>query len=167
MDFNIPDDTRSNTEIGLQLQMNTEFNNYRIYKNLAGISDSLSLLGAEKWFDSAAEEELEHFKKFNAYICDRGYIPQMMGMVDLPSTRVTLYEMMQAALVTEQATTQNIIALKKTAFEEGDIRTVDFLDWFILEQVDSEKIVQDYVNRLAIVGSDGTGILLVDQELGK
>jgi ferritin len=167
MDFNIPDDTRSQTEIGLQMQMNTEFNNYRIYKNLAGISDALSLVGAVKWFSNAANEELEHFNKFNEYICDRGWIPQMMATVELPSNKVSLFEMFQAALVTEQMTTGNIVALKKSAIEDGDMRTVDFLDWFLLEQIESEKIVQDFLNRLMIVGSDGTGILLVDQELGK
>jgi ferritin len=167
MDFNIPEDTRSNIQIALQMQMNTEFNNYRIYKNLAGIADSISLTGACKWLNNAANEELDHFNRFNTYICDRGWVPQMMGLVELPSVKLSLFEMFQAALITEKMTTDAIIALKKLAFEDGDMLTYDFLDWFTLEQVDSEKTVGDIVNRLTIVGSDGTGILLIDKELGE
>jgi ferritin len=48
-----------------------------------------------------------------------------------------------------------------------DHATYNFLQWFIDEQVEEESNVKDIITKLKLVGKDGQGILIVDNELGQ
>jgi ferritin len=39
------------------------------------------------------------------------------------------------------------------------------LKWFVDEQVEEEKSADEVIQHLKLVGSDGTGLLMIDREL--
>ena len=39
------------------------------------------------------------------------------------------------------------------------------LQWFVGEQVEEETSVGDIIQKLKLVGNDGTGLLMIDKEL--
>jgi ferritin len=43
----------------------------------------------------------------------------------------------------------------------------DFLEWFVREQVEEEAAAQLIVAQLKLVGSNGVGLYLIDQQLGQ
>ena len=55
----------------------------------------------------------------------------------------------------------NLVAIEK------DGAGHDFLEWFCREQVEEEANAQLIVAQLKLVGDNGVGLYLLDQELGK
>lgn len=146
-------------------QMNHEFNNYRIYKNFSGICDRKSLLGFCEYFNKQAEDEKIHFEKFYNYLCDKNMTPTL-GVLEelLYNVDATLEELFMLSTHTENLTTTKLLSVKRIALEECDYQTVDFLDWFLLEQIEKEKSTQDALNRVRLSANN---LLLIDQELGE
>jgi ferritin len=146
-------------------QLNHEFNNYRIYKNMSGICDMKSLLGSSSWFAKQAAEENEHFEKFHKYMLDRNMKPVLIySEPQIFDTSLTLENLFMQTCELEHNTTLKLIELKKLAISECDYQTVDFLDWFLLEQVQEEDMVLDVLNRVRM---SSTNLLVIDCELGQ
>ena len=55
----------------------------------------------------------------------------------------------------------------KRAEEECDRTTLNFIDWFIEEQVEEEEAVKNIIKRLEMFGDDKTALYLMDKELSK
>ncbi|MGK7370738.1 MAG: ferritin-like domain-containing protein, partial [Candidatus Halalkalibacterium sp. M3_1C_030] len=55
----------------------------------------------------------------------------------------------------------------KLAREENDYPLESLLLWFIDEQVEEEEMVQDVIDKLKLVGEGGSGLYLLDREMGE
>ncbi|MHA1364055.1 MAG: ferritin, partial [Candidatus Freyarchaeota archaeon] len=53
------------------------------------------------------------------------------------------------------------------AIEEKDHATNNFLQWFVREQVEEEASASAILEKLKLIGDDGRGLLMLDQELAK
>ncbi|MHA1604515.1 MAG: ferritin-like domain-containing protein, partial [Candidatus Freyarchaeota archaeon] len=51
--------------------------------------------------------------------------------------------------------------------EEKDHATNNFLQWFVREQVEEEASASAILEKLKLIGDDGRGLLMLDQELAK
>jgi ferritin len=67
----------------------------------------------------------------------------------------------------EQKVTQSIHELVNVAVKERDHAAHNFLQWYVSEQMEEEKQVKSILNKLKIVGKDGSGLYLLDRELGE
>ena len=59
------------------------------------------------------------------------------------------------------------MSIAQKADEECDRTTLNFIDWFISEQIEEEEAVKIIIKRLELFGEDKTAIYLMDKELGK
>lgn len=57
--------------------------------------------------------------------------------------------------------------LSDLAIAESDHATRIFLEWFVTEQVEEEASFSAVISKLKMVGDDGRGLLLLDQELAQ
>lgn len=152
-------------EQALVEQLNHEFHNYRFYKTMSGICDAKSLLGACSWFDKSSIEEQNHFNKIYSYMLDRNMKPTLTTTEEIQfSSELTLEEIFTLSVELEYETTLKLITLKKLAIEQCDYQTVDFLDWFLLEQVEEEKLYGDMLKRVRL---SSYNLLIIDKELGE
>ena len=71
----------------------------------------------------------------------------------------------EAALAHEKHMTANITKLADLAQGEKDHATNNLMQWYVTEQVEEEANVDDIVNKLKMVGTDGAGLFLIDREL--
>ena len=55
--------------------------------------------------------------------------------------------------------------IAKKAEEESDRTTLNFIDWFIAEQIEEEEAVNNIIKRLDMFGDDKVALYLMDQEL--
>ena len=55
--------------------------------------------------------------------------------------------------------------LVRAADEASDFDSRPMLNWFLDEQIEEEATVSEIIDRLAVAGEDGAGILRVDAEL--
>ena len=53
------------------------------------------------------------------------------------------------------------------AEEECDRMTLNFIDWFIGEQVEEEEAIKNIIKRLELFGEDKVALYLMDKELGE
>ena len=51
------------------------------------------------------------------------------------------------------------------AFEVKEFKTMQFLDWFVKEQIEEEQNVDELIKRFDLFGGDARGLYLLDQEL--
>ncbi len=74
---------------------------------------------------------------------------------------------MEQALEHERSVTAAINDLFDMARDVNDYASEVMLEWFIEEQVEEEKTVEEIVDQLRMVGKDGTGLLIIDARLGE
>ncbi len=65
----------------------------------------------------------------------------------------------------EQLITQKINALVHTALTSQDYPTFNFLQWYVAEQHEEEKLFKSILDKLAMVGNSGQALYLIDKEL--
>ena len=72
---------------------------------------------------------------------------------------------MEAAQQHEAYITGRINDLMDLAIQEKDHATVNFLNWFVAEQVEEEDSVNEVVQKLRMVGSGGGGLFMMDRDM--
>lgn len=134
----------------LNTQMNVERTNEAIYWQLASILDNLNWAGSAKKFYAWADEERSHFVKIKDWLIDENAQPQLdeLQAVNIlgnaPDEILPYYE---AALKVEQENTARFKKLYEDTLAE-DKATAIWMEWFLLEQVDSEHELIDILQLL-------------------
>lgn len=152
-------------EKALNEQLNFELYSGYIYYSMSAYCQTLDLVGMASWFKVQAQEEVFHASKFFDYVCDRG---GRVRLDQIKAPRVEWDSPLAAfadAHKHEQEVTRRISDLVTLAQEERDRSTDSFLQWFVAEQIEEEATVSQIVGQLKIVGADGPGLFMVDQQL--
>ena len=63
--------------------------------------------------------------------------------------------------------TRLINNLMEVAIEEKDYATRSFLNWFIDEQVEEEASMDAIVGKFKMIGGNGHGMLMIDNDLSQ
>jgi len=138
-----------------------------LYLSEAAWFNSHGFEGMAHWMVVQFGEETKHAMMFFDELHDRA------GKVDLPAIarpkaawRSPL-DAFRDAYKHEQFITGKINDLVKLAAKEGDLAAVEFLQWFVNEQVEEEAQVLKIVQALELVGESGAGLIMLDKELGE
>jgi ferritin len=150
-----------NTQIAHELD-----SSYR-YLAMSAWCDSQGLPGAAGWLRNQAQEELEHAMKFFDFLRARDGTIELQAIGKPPAEYPDVRAVFTAALNHERHITRLIHDLYALAGQEGDFASQQFLQWFLSEQVEEEENVGGVVDRLALAGDSGHGLLLIDQELAQ
>ena len=70
-------------------------------------------------------------------------------------------------LAHEKLVTSLILELYRVADEVGDVAAKVFLNWFVDEQVEEEKVAKSLIDKIDLVGLSGVAIYQLDKELAK
>ena len=65
----------------------------------------------------------------------------------------------------EQMITQKINELAHAAFTNHDYSTFNFLQWYVAEQHEEEKLFKSIVDKIRLVGEDGKALFFIDKDL--
>lgn len=147
-------------------QFNAELQAALIYKQLELELDRLSLTGMRDWMRAHVEEEMGHARAFSDHILARGGSVQVSTLSVPEMTINSAKDAFEAALAHEKKISELIRELAKLADAEGDLDSRRLLEGFLDEQIEEEDTVNTILDRLALVGDDGSGILRIDAELG-
>jgi ferritin len=123
----------------LVAQVATELAAHQTYMGISLYFTSQSLNGWAKFFHDQAVEEAGHGWKIINFLVDNDVkfsLPQVGGA---PTSYKTAREAVEVAQASERRVTQLFEALANAAREAGDNRTLQFLAWFIEEQVEEER----------------------------
>jgi ferritin len=147
----------------LQVQMANELKNSYKYKAFSGIADYQALIGATSWFDKQSQEEYTHFNKFYGYISDKGHIPLLPKLDEIAPQILSLEDLFKETVELEQKTFDNLQTLAEICKEMKDNQSYELLLWFLKEQVEEVKTVEDLQKRVLMSLNN---LLLIDTELG-
>ncbi|MDD4307316.1 MAG: ferritin [Thermoplasmata archaeon] len=146
-------------------QINAEMYSSYLYVSMASDMEGKSLPGFAHWMKSQAQEELMHAMKFYDFIVERGGRVILKG-IDGPQTSwKNPTEMVAHVYKHEQHVTGLINSLMDLAIKEKDHATVNFLQWFVKEQVEEESTASDILQKLKLIGGKGDGLFMIDKEL--
>jgi ferritin len=143
-----------------------------VYYALATRLDYLNLTGFSAYMHKRAGEEREHARKFADYLADRDVLP-VIDALDKPPVGALTVEIMgagaacfQMAIEHEYKVTDKINMLYDLAEEVGDPPTKVFLHWFITEQVEEVRSLEEIKTKFALAAGNGAAILQLNDELG-
>lgn len=148
-------------------QLNAEMFSSNLYLSMAAYFESINLPGFATWLEVQAQEELGHAMKFYKHIQERRGRAWIRGVESPQGTWNSPLEAFEHVLKHEQYITGSINKLVEMATYEKDVASQVFLQWFVSEQVEEEKNADDIVQRLKLIGSSTSGLLVLDHHLGK
>lgn len=146
-------------------QVNAEFWSAYFYLSMYCHFSNKGLKGIAHWFKIQYEEERLHAEDLIEYIQARGNEVQLLPIAKVKSEWDSVMEAFNDTYTHECGVTKRINNLYALAEEQKDYATRQKLNWFIAEQVEEEDTVRDILDRLRLVGNDGTGLLQIDREL--
>ena len=147
-----------NEQIGYEFSASLQY--YAIAAHFA--AEALPQLSAH--FFEQAEEEKDHALRFMKYVVDAGG-SVVIPAIDAPQGRFrNPEEAVQLSLDQEVKVTHQINRLVELARGENDYITINFLQWFLTEQLEE---VSSMDNLLKIVQRAGTNVLQADEYLAR
>jgi ferritin len=123
----------------LVAQVATELAAHQTYLGISLYFTSQSLNGWAKFFHDQALEEAQHGWKIINFLVDNEVKFSLPQVGAAPTTYKTAREAVEVAQASERRVTQLFETLANAAREAKDNRTLQFLQWFIEEQVEEER----------------------------
>ena len=149
----------------LNKQCNQERANAAAYRAMAWELDADNWPGCTIWMTKSSREEEEHAEKIAAYIVDQNGVPVVDSIYAVSLLRNTdIVQYFQTALELEKTNTELLKVLYFEAERAEDAATCIFLQWFITEQVSSERELTDIIQMLQRL--DNNGRVFYDKEIG-
>lgn len=152
-------------EAALNEQINAELWSAYLYLSMAMQFENAGQSGVANWFKVQFKEEQAHAEIFMNYINQRGGRVTLRAIDAVPTEWATPLDAFRATLEHEQKVTAMINNLFAMAEAEKDYATRDRLAWFVSEQVEEEDNARTLIDKFAMIGNDGMGLYMLNQEL--
>ena len=157
----------SNTvQTALNDQIKHELYSGYLYLSMAAHFESANLPGFAVWMKKQGHEEAGHAMKIYEYIHDQGGRVTLQALDGPPTQFGSPLSVFQASLEHEQKVTGLIRGLVELASKENDYATLNFLQWFINEQVEEERTVSQIAAQLKMIGDSGPSLFMMNAQLG-
>ncbi len=148
----------------LNQQINKEFYSAYLYLDFSNYFKAKGLDGFANWYMIQAQEERDHAMLFLKYLQLNGEKAEL-DAIDKPDNKLdSLMDPLKAGLEHEQYVTSLINDIYSAAYDVKDFRTMQFLDWFVKEQLEEEKNADDMIKKMELFGGDSKGLYSLDSE---
>ena len=148
----------------LNEQIMQELYSAYLYLDMADHYGDAGLEGFENWFYIQAQEERDHAMLFRKYLMNNGKQVKLLP-IPAPEENYTGHDVpLKRALEHERLVTGLINKIYDAAVAVKDYRTMEFLNWFVKEQLEEEKNADTNIVKYELV-KDGAGLYVLDREL--
>ncbi|MFT5188187.1 MAG: ferritin [Verrucomicrobiales bacterium] len=148
----------------LNQQINEEMSASYSYLAMSAWFEDTPYGGFAHWMLAQSQEETLHAMKFYHFLIDRGAKIELAKIEAPILDYASPLEVFEKSLEQERHVTATIHTLYDAAEKHRDHESKNLLNWFLDEQVEEEKSVQDMIDRLRLVGDNPLGLLQLDQE---
>jgi len=136
----------------LNEQINLEFYSSNVYLQMSAWCSKHGYEGAAAFLLRHADEELEHMQKLFQYVSETSGMP-LLGKIDAPKHEyASLKEVFEITLEHEKLVTSKINELVEVTFANKDYSTFNFLQWYVAEQHEEEKLFNSIIDKFNLVG---------------
>ena len=153
-----------NVEKILNEQITAEFWSAYFYLSMSNYFNANGMSGFANWMKVQFEEETSHAMKMLDFINERGGRVILEPIVEVPSEWDGVLNIFEDTLKHEEEVTSLINGCVNVAIAEKDHATVNFLQWFVDEQVEEEAGVSEIIDHLKMIGCQGNGLYMMDKD---
>jgi ferritin len=151
----------------LNEQVVAEFYSAYLYLDFANYYIDESLDGFGNWYTIQAQEERDHAMLFIKYLQMNDEKVELDAIAKPDKVFAGRIDPLKAGLEHERLVTGLINNIYDAAYQVKDFRTMQFLDWFIKEQMEEEDNATTLISKYEMFGTDAKGLYMLDQELGQ
>ncbi|MEC6909719.1 non-heme ferritin [Photobacterium piscicola] len=149
----------------LNEQINLEFFSSNLYLQMSAWCEDKGFEGAATFLRVHAAEEMEHMQRLFTYVSETGALP-ILGTIEAPKHEfASLGNVFRETYEHEQLITKKINELAHVAFSTQDYSTFNFLQWYVSEQHEEEKLFKGILDKIELVGEDGKALFFIDKDL--
>ncbi|HHL2501458.1 TPA: non-heme ferritin [Yersinia enterocolitica] len=155
------------TEMAQKLndQLNLEFYSANLYLQMSAWCSDKGFEGAAAFLKEHSQEEMQHMQRLFEYLSGTGSMP-ILGTISAPPVDfASLADVFKLTYEHEQLITTQINELAHVAMTTHDYSTFNFLQWYVAEQHEEEKLFKSILDKLALVGNSGNSLFFVDKDL--
>lgn len=154
-------------ETALNNQINAEFYSAYLYLSMSSWFDSIGLRGFANWERIQAMEERDHAMKIFDYVLTRGGRALMTQINTPQSSWKDVLDVFETQYAHERIVTSLINDLVNLSTSQKDHATVNFLQWFVNEQVEEEDNARTILDQVKLISQEkGVGLLfMLDKEM--
>ena len=150
----------------LNKQVLMEAQSSQAYLAMASWTDiQPGLKGVTKFFYRHSEEERTHMLKLISYINERGGFGIIPALAQPTLTFVSLKQAFEEVFRQEVKVSESINQLVDIALTEKDYATHNFLQWYVNEQIEEERLARECNDKLELIGDDKSGLYLFDRDI--
>lgn len=152
-------------EEALNSQLVAEAFSSHYYLAVASWAEVNGLNGTSEFFYEQSDEERMHMLRLVKFINERGgkaIIPKIeMPENDFKSIPNVFNEFLQHEL----SVSAKVNEVVNICYEEKDFPTMNFMQWYVSEQIEEEAVVRTIIDQLNLIGDDKTGLYMFDRDL--
>ena len=149
----------------LIIQLNKEFQSAYIYLGMSAYASKKGLAGCANWFLIQYQEELTHAMKFFKYLENHQVAINLPEIKKANVEFESILDAFQKALEHEIYMSENINELSDLSMKNKDHATYNLLQWYVTEQVEEEVALNTIIDKMKLIGDNGYGLYVIDQEL--
>ena len=148
-------------------QLNAELYSAYLYLSMSACLSRQNLPGFAAWMRVQSAEELEHAMKFYDHILERSGRVHLTDIKSEPMNWDSPLTIFEHTCKHERKVTGLINDLVSLAKSEGDSASLEFLQWFVDEQVEEEENVGRVLEMVKKAGDSDNELQTFDRELAK
>ena len=103
--------------------------------------------------------------KFFKYVNDVGGKAISPEVNDIQHNFNSLRAVFEQALEQEITNTQSINRIVDMCYKSKDFTTMNFLQWFLQEQIEEEFIARRALGLFDVIGEEGVGLYMIDKKI--
>ena len=145
-------------------QINKELYSAYLYLDFSIFYDDKGLDGYANWYKIQAQEERDHAMLMIEYLQLNSVKATLNAVAKPDKLPETIMDPLKMGLEHEQYVTSLINDIYAAAYDVKDFRTMQFLDWFVKEQLEEEKNAEDMITKMELFGTDAKGLYMLDAE---
>jgi ferritin len=152
----------------LNIQMTREAHAAQVYLSYGAWADNAGYNGIANFLFRHAEEERNHMMKILEYILERGGKVKVESIPAPSSDPTSVQNCFEKVFEQEVDNTKWIYKLVKLSLDEEDWATWRFMQWFVKEQTEEEKLSINLLDKIRIAGGEkasGDVLYALDRDL--
>jgi ferritin len=149
----------------LNKQIETEANASHVYLAMASWVEVNGFEGAAAFLYEHSDEERMHMLKLLRYVNERGG-HGIVPVIKAPAEKFkSLEAIFEDLLKHEIKVSAEINKIVDAALSERDYATHNFLQWYVQEQMEEERLARTVLDKFKLIGGDKGGLYMLDREL--
>ncbi|MFC2087859.1 ferritin [Bacteroidota bacterium] len=143
---------KESIEKKLNEQVEKEGYSSQLYLAMASWAETLGFKGISTWLFAQSDEERKHMLKLVKYINERGGKATIPLLKEPPLIYDGIKPLFEQILKHERFISESIHGIVELCNHEKDYTTLNWIQWFVQEQIEEESQVKDILDKLNLMG---------------